>query len=202
MTVVGIPPHSGLVVQESPRALFRSLVRSALDRERHHASELGEFYLVALLEALLQPREPVSGGALGMQLLQALHSPPAPRYVGLRQVGDQALVICGLFAESLERSLVDPDYYAMLGRQAYRCLGDISFGSVGRTGLAPVFQELAAGFSGFAAVLGHIAFENLFARDADLLRLYRQWQCTRSHHAAERLSRLGLVPMPPADTRH
>ncbi len=203
VSVKASPDPGGLVVRDSPRALFRTLVRGAIERERLRPTEMGEFYLVTLLEALLHPQEPVGARPLGLQLLEALGSPPAPRYQGLRRVGDSALIICGLFPESLERSLVGPEYYGAVGRQAYRSLGDLSSASVDRTGFAALFTELADGFGGFAAALGHIAFDTLFARDADLLRLYRQWHCTRSRDVAARLAQRGVVPIvPPADTRH
>jgi hypothetical protein len=193
----------GLVVSGSPRTLFCTLVRGAMERERLRSSAMGEFYLVTLLEAQLHPPEPLGSQPLGLQLLEALGASRTARYRGLRRVGDAALTLCGLFPESLERSLVGPEYYHALGRRAYGSLASPSSGAAEHTGLTALFSELADGFEGFAAVLGHVAFDALFARDADLLRLYRQWHYTRSRDAAARLAQRGVIPvMPGPDARH
>ena len=70
----------------------------------------------------------------------------------LRQVGDLSLFISGFFSDSLNRSLVDVDYYIQLGEHAYGSLarqGDGTFGDV--------FDELAGKFPAFVDVLGEVS---------------------------------------------
>ena len=60
-----------------------------------------------------------------------------------------------------------------------------------------LFEELAAKFSRFVAVLRDVA-DGLFAQNAgdamSLLKLYERWQKTGSPRAGEALARCGLVP--------
>lgn len=197
------PPERGVVFRDTPTALFRSLVQAAITRQGVPATEMGEFYLVSLLEALLRPAEPIGHQPLGLAYLAALQAPASRRYEPLRRVADEALAICGVFPESLERSLVGPEYYSALGRCAYEHLSKLSVPFEVPGGLTDVFAELADGFPAFAAVLADIAFETLFRRDADIMRLYRQWYYTRSPMYAARLIARGLIPAsPPTQTPH
>jgi hypothetical protein len=56
--------------------------------------------------------------ALGVRLMKALQSAGVVQRDGLRRVGDASLFISGFFADSLNRSLVDVDYYIDLGERA------------------------------------------------------------------------------------
>ena len=70
---------------------------------------------------------------LGVRLAKALQAAGSQQRDGLRQVGDHSLFISGFFADSLNRSLVDVDYYIQLGECAYGSLarrGDATFGEV------------------------------------------------------------------------
>jgi hypothetical protein len=164
-------------------------------------TETAEFYLVNLLKSLLRPPRPVVGRPLGIQYLEALQSPPASRCQSLRHVGDTALIVSGLFPESLERSLVGPDYYKSLGTLAYRHLSCIA--SPSSRGLVDVFGELAERFLPVSAVLAAIALDNIFRGHTDLLRLYQRWYYSRRPDDAARLIERGLIPVPPCDhTRH
>lgn len=193
----------GVVSRDTPRALFRSLVQSAIARKGITTTEMGEFYLVSLMETLLRPGEPIGHQPLGVAYLEALQAPPARRYEPLRRVADEALAICGVFPESLERSLVGPEYYTMLGQRAYQHLAELAGPLQRPAGLADVFAELAEGFAGFAAVLAEIAFETIFRREADIVRLYRQWHYTGSPEHAARLIARGFIPSSsPTQMRH
>jgi hypothetical protein len=161
---------------------------------------MGEFYLVALLEALVRPGKPLADRPLGVQYLEALQAPLSVRGPALRHVGDSALALCGLFPESLERSLVGPDYYAGLGRLAYHHLAVLRPAS--RPDLGDVFAELAEGFSGFTAVLAEIALGSIFPRPPHVLGLYRHWLYTRAGRGKAPLDDPGFTPSAPETTRH
>ena len=125
---------------ESPTEYFRDLVESALQHQHLAAGELTSFYLVNLLAGFVQvDRSPVADDEpLGVRLAKALQAAGVRQRDGLRQVGDHSLFISGFFADSLNRSLVDVDYYIQLGERAYASLarqGDDAFGEV--------FDELA-----------------------------------------------------------
>src|SRR5262245_15483911 len=109
-----------ILAKENLTALFHDLVRAAMAAERVHSSETSEFYLVQLLEGFARPgRRDLLDPPLAIDYLEACNLPGAARYEKLKRVADTALFITGIFMDSLERSVVGPDYYAALGRDAY-----------------------------------------------------------------------------------
>ena len=85
-----------------------------------------------------------------MKLVSA--SGPGERVKALKEVGDTALYVVGFFAESLERSLVQADYYMGLGSAAY---GELA-SRLGGSSVREVYEELASGFPAFVDVLGEV----------------------------------------------
>jgi hypothetical protein len=187
----------GLVVRnESPVEYFKELVESALSHQGLPAGEMTSFYLVRLLAGYihLNPTD-VEEEALGIRLAKALQSGGAVQRDGLRRVGDLSLFISGYFSDSLNRSLVDIDYYIALGERAY--------GSLARTDdtFSDVFDELAEKFARFVGVLGEVSERTALTSNTDLLRLYERWLKTRSRHSGDLLARQGIVPNASASTR-
>src|SRR5436190_13390843 len=159
-----------LVRNETPSEYFRELVESALQHQHLAARDLTSFYWVHLLTGFMhvdrrdadEDDEP-----LGIRFAKALHDAGIRQRDGLRQVGDLSLFISGFFADSLNRSLVDIDYYIQLGECAY--------GSLARRGdpaLGDVFDELAGKFSACVAVLSEVSERCALASNSDVLRLY------------------------------
>ena len=114
----------------------------------------------------------------------------------LRSVGDLSLFISGFFADSLNRSLVDVDYYIQLGEHAYGSLArhdDSVFGEV--------FDELSWKFVAFVDVLGEVQRPERAGVNADLLRLYEHWLRTGSRRSGELLAARGIVPNASAASR-
>jgi hypothetical protein len=189
-----------MLAKENLTALFHDLVRTAMATQHVQSSETTEFYLVQLLEAFARPtRGDLLDPPLAVDYLQACNLPGQARYEKLKRVADTALFITGIFMESLERSLVGPDYYAALGRNAYARLS----AHASRSALAELFQELAGRFPEFVRVLTQISAEDLFRSEQDTIRLYRRWLHTRGRREADLLIRRGVIPFaPPATQRH
>jgi hypothetical protein len=180
-------------------AVFRELVQRATAAQQVAVGAHAEAYLVALLAAFVRPtRSDLLDPPLALDYLQAPHLPAAQRYEKLKRVADTALFVTGLFVDSLERSLVGPEYYTALGRGAYAQLS----ATATRGGLSPLFGELAGRFRDFVRVLAEIGAQDLFHSDADLLRLYKRWLHTRGGREADLLVRRGLIPYAPIKNRH
>jgi hypothetical protein len=181
-------------------AFFRDLVRAAMAAQQVESSETTEFYLVRLLEEFARPaRGDLLDPPLALDYLEAAHLPASQRYEKLKRVADTALFVTGVFVDSLDRSLVGPDYYAALGRDAYARLST----HPPRAGLATLFRELAGRFPEFVRVLTEISAQELFRREQDTLRLYKRWLHTRGQREADLLVRRGLIPFaPPSHARH
>jgi hypothetical protein len=185
----------GTLTTDSLTALFRELVRAAMASQQVESSEVTEWYLVRLLETFARPpRGDLLDPPLALDYLEALHLSAAQRYEKLKRVADTALFVTGVFVDSLERSLVGPDYYAALGRNAYARLS----AQPARNGLAALFAELAGRFPEFVRVLTEISAQELFRGDQDTLRLYKRWLHTRGQREADLLVRRGIIPFAPA----
>ena len=146
-------------VVEHAMPYFRELVASALARQRLTTTEDTAFYIVHLLASFL------------------------------RRSGDESLFVSGFFAESLQRGVVDVDYYVAIGGAAYNALGRQETDAC-----SPVFAELARKFVGFVDVLADVSERTSCGSNADLLRLYEKWLKTGSPRSAQLLTEKGVVP--------
>jgi hypothetical protein len=184
---------------ESPSEYFRELVESALQRQHLAAGELTSFYLVNLLAGFVHfERSPAAGDEpLGVRLAKALQAAGVRQRDGLRQVGDLSLFISGFFSDSLNRRLVDVDYYIQLGERAYGSLAR----QQGDAALGDVFDELAGKFPAFVDVLSEISERTALTNNSDLLRLYEKWVRTGSRRTGDLLASKGIVPNASVGTR-
>ena len=182
-----------LVHRDTPMEYFKGLVESALERQQVRSSEHTTFYVVSLLSGFVSAERACADGftdePLAVRLARALQTGGFEQREGLRRIGDMSLFISGFFAESLNRKLVDIDYYIALGGYAY--------GSLGRRdddACAAVFQELADKFVRYVDVLSEISERTGITTNAELLRLYEKWLRTRSRRNGELLVERGIVP--------
>ncbi len=183
---------------QSATEYFRELVESAMQRQRLASGELTSFYLVNLLAGFVRvDRAPATTDEpLGVRFAKALQEAGVRQRDGLRQVGDHSLFISGFFADSLNRRLVDVDYYIQLGECAYGSLarqGNDTFGEV--------FDELARKFAAYVDVLGEVSERSALSSNSDLLRLYEKWVRTRSRRSGDILASRGIVPNASVRTR-
>jgi len=74
--------------------------------------------------------------SLGKKLMECQGFSLSKKKRMLRDVGDTALFICGFFAESLNKKLIDIRYYQDLGITAYSCLN----------GYVPYYYEVPSFF--------------------------------------------------------
>ncbi len=109
----------------------------------------------------------------------------------LQQIGDVSLFISGFFSDSLQRKLVDVDYYVSIGGFAYNALSRVETDT-----FSPVFAELAEKFVGFVDVLTEVSERTSCASNADLLRLYEKWLKTGSRRSGQLLSSAGSCRTP------
>ena len=181
-----------LVRTQSPTEYFRELVESAMQNQRVSANELTSFYDVNLLGAFVHlDRSPAAGEdeALGIRLARAMQTAGIAQRDGLRKVGDLSLFISGFFSDSLNRSLVDVDYYIQLGEYAYASLA-----RQGDEALGEVFDELSGKFGVFVDILGEVSERSALTSNADVLRLYEKFLRTKSRRSGDLLAARGIVP--------
>ncbi|OLE83243.1 MAG: hypothetical protein AUF76_06965 [Acidobacteria bacterium 13_1_20CM_2_65_9] len=139
-----------MVRRESAVEFFKELVDGALANQRLAANELTAFYVVQLLANFVE--RPSSGdeddtAPLALRLGQALETGGMRQRTSLKHIGDLSLFVSGFFSDSLNRKVVDVDYYVSIGGYAYMALSRFETDT-----FSPVFAELAEKFVGFVDV--------------------------------------------------
>lgn len=81
---------------------------------------------------------------LGTKLLEATQVTREEQKRIYKDVGDTALFLCGYFAESTHKKLVDANYYSQLGRSAYQNLN----------GVVPKFFDIPSFYSMLSTSFG------------------------------------------------
>ncbi len=171
---------------------FKELVEVALSHQRLNTQELTAYYVVQLLASFLhRPLSDDNGEdtPLAVRLARALDTGGSRQRTSLKEIGDLALFVSGFFADSLNRKLVDVDYYVSIGGSAYNALSRVETDT-----FSPVFAELAEKFVGFVDVLSEVSERTSCASNADLLRLYEKWLKTGSRRSGQLLVERGVVP--------
>ena len=192
-----------LIVDTNPTEFFQGLVADAVSNQNVPATEETVYYLVNLLSSFMHSKALFSKTADGLKLQplaeiygEALAAPSNDvRNQALKRLGDLALFISGVFTDSLNRKVVDVDYYIAMGGNAYSYLSDNSKKAFRWHVFSDVFEELATNFTAFVDVLGEVSEQTNLHRDTDIMRLYELWLRTGSQRAAQRLQRHGIYPI-------
>ncbi len=191
-----IPVHS---LQE----FFRDAVESAIRNQNLDISPHASHYVVNLLtlfsrsEALYKDH----GDYFGLKPLALIlrdsvdakteHS----RDEALRRLGDVALFVSGVFADSLEEQIVDVDYYIAMGGNAYSTLSKTSGSNQRILTLADVYSELATKFRYLVDVLNEVLDSARGITTHNLSRLLEVWRKSGSPRAEKLLVDGGVQPL-------
>ncbi len=179
-----------------PGAFFHELVSGALTECKVQLGTETEFYLVNLLnQFMLSDRlflRDAEGHAqsesLALMIQQALEeATPFAQASLLRRVGDISLYTAGFFQESLNRKLVDVEYYINMGGVAYQGVAE-------RHPDHQVYRELSQKFPELVDVFAGVSGKTQTHSEKDLLRLYDVWLRTGSERAAKALKEAGILP--------
>jgi hypothetical protein len=129
-----------------------------------------------------------------MLYLRSQQVPAEERVRLLRRLGDMALCISGFFADSLNRKVVDQDYYIQMGGAAYGTLA-ATFDKKGNGAdvFVELYDELARKFSSLVEVLNEVS-EGVSGRDQSMLRIYDRWLKTGSDRMHRMLIERGVLP--------
>jgi hypothetical protein len=193
------PADEALIDRRNTRTLFNELVAGALCETRVRPSPMAVAYLVELLGSRVSAdRDEAESGAERVSLAEALlggggdHGPERIRR--LRRLGDHALFVAGFFGDSLNRKLVDLDYYGDIGRAAYANLAETLHGTSRDLTWPLLYTELSQGFDSFVDVLAAVGDCSGRPARGDLLRTYERYLRTGSPRDRAELLRLGQLP--------
>lgn len=198
-----------LITETSLQEYFQGSVSDALDNQNVKAGDDTIHYVVNLLTSFSRAERLFERTPDGMMIrpLALLYAEAAEgktvdeRNRALRRLGDVALFISGVFSQSLNRCVVDVDYYVSMGGSAYSHLSDTMRTSNHGRAMSSIFDELASKFVAFVDVLGEVSEGPNRRNDIDVLRQYELWLRTGSERAAERLRAAGIQPSTGASSR-
>jgi hypothetical protein len=199
-----------VLAEVDAQAFFEDAVQTALSHQHlkvHHETVI---YLINLLHIAIYTERvfDVDSNRQGHKPLaliygEALDAPSiSHRDIALKKLGDISLFISGVFANSLERSLVDVDYYIKMGGSAYSFLADSKSVSRRTEAYKIVYLELSEQFTDLVDVLAEVCEESHMESSMDIMRLYKIWQRTGSQRSLKKLRSVGIEPIQAKLTRH
>lgn len=128
------------ILDSSELSQWHTLVHEA---ERDYGCQLDEAmqsYLVFTLMRFAKNQQ-LNSKALALDYLSSHHLPNSLRNEQLRDIGDQCLLVSGLYPQSAEKRQVGVSYYVDLGRSAYHHISTVT-----QQGIAELYQQLAESF--------------------------------------------------------
>ncbi|MEK7692426.1 MAG: hypothetical protein AAB425_15530 [Bdellovibrionota bacterium] len=191
--------QQNLEVVGNSEAFFYERVVEALGRHRIGVMPETEAYLVKLLSQFMFTENlygrdgdgNLRDESLVNRLKEAIDEQQGElQRLLFRQIGDVSLYTAGFFQDSLNRKLVDVEYYIDMGGQAYRNVASRAEAENWRN----LYLELATKFSAFVEVLADISQATAPKTEQDLLRIYENWVRTRSTRAEKTLKEAGIIP--------
>jgi hypothetical protein len=192
-----------LIANPSLQEFFHHSVQGAIKNQQLDVSDQSIHYVTNLLTLFSRSEDLFEQTEDGLDLKPlammyadaAADNSVAGRVRTFQKLGDTALFITGVFADSLNRKLVDVDYYIAMGGSAYSNLSS-TFGHHFRdTNAQELFNELTEKFVPFVDVLAEVCEHANFNNNSDVMRLYELWVRTGSKRASDRLQKLGITPV-------
>lgn len=170
-----------ILLAPTPVAHWQSLVREAENSASCRLSEDCESYLVFLLMRFLS-RADMASNVMALDYLNSQLKAGSQRTLGLRDVGDQCLLISGFYPKRARRRHVRIAYFVNIGRSAYSELA-----STVVDGLAGCYQQLERDFVKLMDVLHAVREMDKTSQTLDGIEAIELWQDTGSKAAQRAL---------------
>jgi hypothetical protein len=191
---------SGLAIIElckSSEEYFSELLDSVVAKQGVVISDEVKYYLSRMLSDNINPENllkatddnPYAETPLAILFHESLNAGNSEQKKILRFIGDYALYVSGFFSESLNKSLVDVDYYIEIGGSAYNSLS----GMFRSKDIRRLYDELYVKFAKMVELLTEISYKTGTNSCTDLLRLYERWIRTGSATLEKLLQEKGIV---------
>ena len=143
-------------LQPTTIAGWQSLVAEAEVKTGYTFEENIENYLVLTLDHYTQ-QHALTHGTLAIDFLASLQNTTTKSGDQLRQVGDECLLLSGLFPERALKKNVSLHYFIGMGKQAYLALSDARLQHRFDPAL---YQQLSGDFVGLMDLLNAIRLKN------------------------------------------
>jgi len=129
-----------LILEQTEVAQWHSLIKEAEEQCSCHLNEAMESYLVFTLMRFMKDQD-LATQTMALEYLRTHGLPKSMRIEHLRDIGDQCLLLSGLYPQRAEKRLVRVSYYVNMGRSAYHHISDHVQKSV-----ADLYRQLAEAF--------------------------------------------------------
>ena len=172
------------ILDSSELSQWHTLVHEA---ERDYGCQLDEAmqsYLVFTLMRFAKNQQ-LNSHALAIDYLNTHCLPNSLRSEQLRNIGDQCLLVSGLYPQSAEKRQVGVTYYVDLGRSAYHHISTVT-----QQGIAELYQQLAESFVLLMDLLQTIRQYSSPALQP--IAAMELWQQTGSQAAYRQISEKGI----------
>lgn len=103
---------------------------------------------------------------LGMKLLEAMQMSREDQKRTYKEVADMSLLVCGYFAESVNKKIVDTQYYAQLGKMAYGHLNNVSPSFLD---IPSFYGMVSTCFESMTTLMANFASKNRYGSDHELI---------------------------------
>lgn len=140
-------------------AQWRQLVIEGQQKSGFQLTETVENYVVITLDAHTTNVN-LSSSVIAIDFLKNIHIQSTRNMQTLRTVGDQCLILAGLFPDHVKRKNVSADYFKHLGENAYYVL---SFASAPTKLDRALFYQL---FENFADLVGVLRAMRLYEKQS------------------------------------
>ncbi len=164
---------NNLLLEPTATAQWKHVLNDAKHQCQCHLNEEIESYLIFTLMRFTQTPE-LASKVLALDFLRSTDLSGLARQDQLRDIGDQCLLLSGLFPQRAEKHLVSIGYYVGLGQSAYQQLSDTL-----RKAFAHLYQLLSENFVQMMDVLQNIRSEPALQP----LQAMELWQETGSSNA-------------------
>ncbi|KAA0258785.1 hypothetical protein FHQ18_02225 [Deferribacter autotrophicus] len=160
--------------------LFYDLIESAEIEIKKSLSEYSKLYILNLLKKLaktndLFTNEFVKEMAIAEIFMEAFHRNLFEKINMLKLAGDLSLILSGLYPESLNKKLVDIDYYIKMGRSSYKELANIYANYSSKLDIMNLYVQLKREFLNLVEILTEIADELNFINRNNLSNIQLRW---------------------------
>jgi hypothetical protein len=173
-----------LILDSSELCQWHTLVQEAEQDYGHHLNEAMQSYLVFTLMRFAKNQQ-LNDQPLALDYLSSHHLPKTLRNEKLRDIGDQCLLVSGLYPQSAAKRQLAVSYYVDMGRSAYHHISIVT-----QQGIAELYQQLAESFVLLMDLLQTIRQYSMPALQP--IAAMELWQQTGSRAAFEQISESGM----------
>ena len=165
----------------------------AIPHVKTYLAEILKHYLITKnLYDEIDPSGKMTRKTMAEMLLIAGQSKQQERFELLKRLGDSALYISGFFSDSLQRKIIDVDYYVDMGKMAFESLSK----DVEEHTFAHLYMQLSEKFLILVDILSLISQKSKMTDDENILRMMDVYAKTGSSRLEESLAEKGIFQRP------